>query len=341
MPILQRITPSVHTSSWQQALAQAIRDPKQLLNELNLPEEYLAGALAAHQDFPLRVPLGYVRRMKHGDINDPLLRQILPLGEELAQHPEFSHDPVGDENAVVQSGLLQKYKNRVLLMMTSACPVHCRYCFRRHFPYSEHKGLQKHYQQALSTIAADNSINEVILSGGDPLSLSDTYIEELIQALADIEQIKRVRIHSRYPIFLPERTTPELINTLSNTRLNTVMVIHCNHANEIDEQVCESLSKLRQTGTTLLNQSVLLKGVNDNAESLIQLSEQLFEAGVLPYYLHLLDKVQGAAHFDVSSQRALALIEQIRQQLPGYLVPKLVREVAGLAYKTPISHSSF
>ncbi len=336
MPILQRIPSSVHTPSWQHALAQAIRDPKQLLKVLNLPDKYLAGALAAHQDFPLLVPLSYVKRIKKGDINDPLLRQVLPLREELADEAGFSQDPVGDKAAIVQSGLLQKYKNRVLLMMTSACPVHCRYCFRRHFPYSEHKGAHKHFQEALKTIAADQSINEVILSGGDPLSISDNYLGELVQALDEIPHLTRVRIHSRYPIFLPERITPELLAILANTRLKTVMVIHCNHANEIDEQVYASLSALKQTGITLLNQSVLLKQVNDDADSLIQLSETLFNADVLPYYLHLLDKVQGAAHFDIREDKALALIEQIRQSLPGYLVPSLVREVPGLPYKKPI-----
>lgn len=288
-------------------------------------------------DFPFRAPESYLQRINPVDPNDPLLRQILPSDEEQKYHPDFKTDPVDDSSATIQQGLLQKYQGRVLIMTTGACPIHCRYCFRRHFNYNEHNGLHRDWSDTLNTLSADTTIKEVILSGGDPLSLTDHYLAELVRALDQIPHITRLRIHTRYPVVAPERVNDSLLSWLEQTRLDTVMVIHCNHANEIDTEVNQALHRLRQHRVTLLNQSVLLKGVNDNDKTLVQLSEKLFEAGVLPYYLHMLDKVQGAAHFDVEESKALELVQQLRHQLPGYLVPKLVREVAGTPYKQPIS----
>ncbi len=323
--------------TWQQALAEAIRDPFELLKILGLSTDLIEGHELAVQQFPLRVPRSYVARMEYGNPNDPLLRQVLPLAKESLISPGFSTDPVGDQAAIKQQGLLQKYQGRVLLMTTPACAVHCRYCFRRHFPYTDHSGRQVNWDEIFEQIARDTTIKEVILSGGDPLSLSDKHLNRLIQQLNQIPHLRRLRIHSRQPIVLPERVNDSLLKQLNDTHLNTVCVIHCNHANEIGKQVAQALSRLKQTGTTLLNQAVLLKGVNDSADSLCALSEKLFEHQVLPYYLHMLDKVEGAAHFNIPDQDATALMDQVRSQLPGYLVPQLVREISHTPYKTPLN----
>lgn len=331
---------SINTKhTWQRAMAEAIRDPFELLKTLGLPADLIDGHEGAAQQFPLRVPRSYVARMEYGNPNDPLLRQVLPLAEETQFNPHFTTDPVADQAAVKQQGLLQKYQGRVLLMTTPVCAIHCRYCFRRHFPYAEHSSRQADEAKIMEQIASDSSIHEVILSGGDPLSLSDEHLGRLIKQLSQIPHLKRLRIHSRQPIVLPERINDELLNQLSDTRLNTVCVIHCNHANEIDKQVAQVLSNLRQTGTTLLNQAVLLKGINDSSDNLCALSEKLFDNQVLPYYLHMLDKVEGAAHFDISEQQALILMDEMRTRLPGYLVPQLVREISHEPYKTPLTQS--
>lgn len=322
--------------NWQQALAEAIRDPAELLKQLNLPTELLPDSNTMTQQFPLRVPHSFVARMKKGDPDDPLLRQVLPLDAELDDAPGFSLDPVGDHHAIVNRGLLQKYQGRVLIMTTPACAIHCRYCFRRHFPYHEQSSKQSLWQNICDEIARDSSINEVILSGGDPLSLVDTQLSQLVTMLEQLPQLKRLRIHSRYPIVLPQRVNKTLLEWLTKTRLNTIVVIHSNHANEFDNEVGAAMSKLKSAGVTLLNQTVLLRGVNDNVKALSQLSEKLFENGVLPYYLHLLDKVQGAAHFDVEREKAQHLIKEIRKRLPGYLVPQLVEEIAQAPYKQPL-----
>lgn len=323
-------------SSWQQALADAVRDPAELLKQLDLPTELLPSNPAITQQFPLRVPHSFVSRMRKGDPNDPLLRQVLPLEAELDEVAGFGLDPVGDHDAIINRGLLQKYQGRVLIMTTPACAIHCRYCFRRHFPYSEQSSRPSHWQEMCDEIAKDSSIDEVILSGGDPLSLADTQLSQLIAMLEQLPQLKRLRIHSRYPVVLPQRINETLLGWIAKTRLNTVMVIHSNHANEFDNEVAAAMTKLKKAGVTLLNQTVLLRGVNDNIEALGQLSEKLFENGVLPYYLHLLDKVQGAAHFEVTKKQARHLITEVRKQLPGYLVPQLVEEVAQTPYKQPL-----
>lgn len=333
--MLQPITTPWPSSAWQRSLAAAIRDPRELLQLLELDHVDLTGLLSADAEFPLRVPRGYVSRMKKGDPDDPLLRQVLPLSQELALIPGFSIDPVGDQNAVSGRGLLQKYQGRVLVLTTATCAIHCRYCFRRHFPYGDHKGSHQGWTSIVEPIAADTSIHEIILSGGDPLSLADHYLADLVTQLNEIPHLKRLRIHSRYPIVLPERIDDSLLKWIDSSRLKPVFVMHCNHANEIDHHVVAAIEKLSASGVSLFNQAVLLKGINDHATTLIELSERLFEHGVTPYYLHLLDRVQGAAHFDVPTAQAHILIEELRRKLPGYLVPQLVREVAGAPYKIP------
>jgi len=322
---------------WQQEMAQAIREPRELLEILALSGTALAGRITNTNAFPLRVPHSYVRRMRPGDPHDPLLRQVLPLQQEAQLSSTYSTDPVGDLQALAQPGLLHKYQGRALLIATAACAVHCRYCFRRHFPYNTSETSLRDWQPALDHLAASPSIREIILSGGDPLSLSDQRLAALVRRLEDIPHLQRLRIHSRLPVVLPTRVDEALSDWLGATRLRTIIVIHANHSHEIDAEVAAALARLQATGATLLNQSVLLRGVNDDSTMLTELSEQLFAAGVLPYYLHLLDKVQGAAHFDVSEQQALELQQAMLRQLPGYLVPRLVREQAGAQYKIPLS----
>jgi EF-P beta-lysylation protein EpmB len=329
-------TPTCQTSTWRKALSQAVRDPVELLELLALPRELLPAARLAAARFPLRVPLGYVARMEKGNPADPLLRQVLPLGEELLNSEGFSSDPVGDLAAMAIPGLLHKYAGRVLLVTTPACGIHCRYCFRRHFPYTEARAATDNWQPALDYIAADASIHEVILSGGDPLSLSDQRLTRLVDQLAAIPHVKRLRLHTRQVIVLPERVDTELLNWLADCRLQTIMVVHTNHANEINDQVAAALKRLAATHISLLNQAVLLRGVNDEVSVLAALSERLFENRVLPYYLHQLDRVQGAQHFEVSDTQAIKLVKQLRERLPGYLVPRLVREQAGKSSKIPV-----
>lgn len=322
---------------WQQELAEAIRDPRELLARLELPSDLLAGMEKASALFALRVPDSYLRRIRPADPDDPLLRQVLPLGAETRPSPGYHADPVGDLDSLAAPGVLHKYHGRVLLIATGACPVHCRYCFRRHYPYhSEHAGRDG-WRPALAAIAADDSISEVILSGGDPLVLSDRKLSSLVGAIAEIPHVRRLRIHTRTPVVLPSRVDDELLHWLSAQRLQTVIVLHANHPQELDEAVALAARALRQAGATLLNQAVLLRTINDRAETLVRLSERLFEIGVLPYYLHLLDRVQGAAHFEVDDARAQALMLALRQRLPGYLVPRLVREQAGAPSKTPMA----
>ena len=321
---------------WQSALARAITDPAELLAAVGLGEEWLPAAQAAARLFPLRVPRGFVQRMQWRDPHDPLLRQVLPLADECLASAGYGVDPVGDLNAMVVPGLLHKYEGRVLLTATGACAVHCRYCFRRHFPYADANPLADQWRQSLDYIAGDESITEVILSGGDPLSLSDRRLAELVRRLDAIEHLRRLRLHTRLPIVLPERVNDEMLDWVGATRLKTAIVVHANHANEIDASVVAALKRLKASGTALLNQSVLLRGVNDSAEALMDLSEKLFDAGVLPYYLHLLDKVQGAAHFAVRESDAQQLMAEIGRQLPGYLLPRLVREIPGAPGKIAV-----
>lgn len=334
--MIPRTVPTWQGQRWQDELTDLIRDPKELFEMLQLDPVLLPDAIAASADFPLRVPRPYAARIKSGDINDPLLRQVLPLGEELLAAPGYNSDPLEEGSANPHPGLIHKYQGRVLLIVSSSCAINCRYCFRRHFPYQENKPGRQDWQPVLDYIAADTSITEVIYSGGDPLAAADRQLAWLTEQVAAIPHLKRLRIHSRMPIVVPSRIDQQCLEWLSGHRLQTVMVLHANHANEIDAEVAEACAHLRQAGITLLNQTVLLRGINDSASSLLALSERLFEVGVLPYYLHLLDKVAGASHFDMDEARAKALHRELLAQLPGYLVPRLVREVPDAPSKLPV-----
>jgi EF-P beta-lysylation protein EpmB len=323
----------VQNISWQQQLAQSVTDPAELVRLLNLPQKAKEEALQLLSSFPLKVTHDYLSCINKSDINDPLLRQILPAKEESLHRLGFIDDPVGDMAASPLPGLIHKYHGRVLLITTPACAIHCRYCFRRHYPYQESSAHKDQLNQSLEYIASDTSINEVILSGGDPLSLSDERLQKLIARIESIKHINTLRIHSRLPVVLPARVTPFLIRILQHSRLNCVLVIHCNHPNELSTKVLRALEKLFANKITLLNQSVLLKSVNNDSDILIELSHKLFSAGVLPYYLHLLDPVAGASHFHIDDFEAISLHQTIRKKLPGYLAPKLVREISGFPYK--------
>lgn len=323
---------------WKAQLRDAVTSSTELLSLLGLAGKNSDAILGTCHDFPLLVPRSFVARMQAGRPDDPLLRQVLPIGAELLAQPGYSEDPVGETgSANTHPGIIHKYRGRVLLILAGGCAVNCRYCFRRHFPYSDNQNSTGEWRQALETIAQDESISEVIFSGGDPLLVSDRQIQGLTERIAAIPHVRRLRIHTRLPVVIPQRITQGLVDSLTRTRLNTVVVIHSNHANEINHEVEAAMRAMREKGISLLNQTVMLAGVNDNIEALADLSERLFEAGVLPYYLHLLDKVRGAAHFDVDEQRALELHRAITALLPGYLVPKLVREDAGASSKTVIA----
>ncbi len=322
------------TAPWQRSLAAAVRSLGELLDLLELAPDAVEGADGAARDFPLRVPRGFVARMRRGDPHDPLLRQVLPSAEELDAVPGFGRDPLDERGASPAPGLLHKYRGRALLLAAGACGVHCRYCFRRHFPYTEHRPGA--LRAALRYLEAREDVHEVILSGGDPLAATDDRLAELSAALEAIGHLRRLRIHTRMPVVLPERVDARLLAWLAASRLRPVMVLHANHPREIDGAVGAAVRRLRDAGVTVLNQSVLLAGVNDRVETLRRLSERLFEAGVLPYYLHVVDRVEGAAHFEVDEKTAGRLIWDLMQQLPGYLVPRLVREQPGAPAKLPI-----
>ncbi|MBW3549853.1 MAG: EF-P beta-lysylation protein EpmB [Proteobacteria bacterium] len=321
---------------WQQSWRDAVRDPRELLALLGLGQVAMGISDAAAAQFPLRVPRGFVARMRRGDPADPLLRQVLPLDEELRPVPGFSLDAVGDGAAKAADGVIRKYRGRALLVSTGSCAVHCRYCFRRHFPYAEETAAAAGWRGAIDLIGADASIEEVILSGGDPWSLATAKLAELTDALAAVPHLKRLRIHTRLPVVLPERIDRALLDWVAHLPWPVTVVLHANHAAEFDASVDAALAQLRAAGLTLLNQAVLLAGVNDSVDALAALSERGFEAGVLPYYLHQLDRVQGAAHFEVSDDDARRLHAGLAARLSGYLVPKLVREVAGDSGKRPL-----
>lgn len=325
------------TNDWQSMLSEVVTDPEELIQLLDLDRSLLDQTHAAARGFPLKVPRALINRIKKGDISDPILQQVLPLGLELNNQPGYSDDPLKEKTYNPIPGLLHKYHGRVLLTLTSACGVHCRYCFRREFPYEENNPGSKGWSAVLDYIKHDASITEVILSGGDPLVMNDTMLRQFVDKIGEIPHITRLRIHTRMPIVIPQRVTQELVNTLTQTRLNCVVVLHCNHPQELDDTVFTAIQLLKNSNATLLNQSVLLKGVNDCVDILIALSEILFTAGVLPYYLHLLDKVRGAAHFDLPSDCARTLHQGMLERLPGYLVPKLVFEQAGAGSKITVA----
>ena len=323
---------------WQQQLAGMIRDPAELLETLGLPTSLLHAATQGAEQFEVRVPWAFVSRMERGNPSDPLLRQVLPLVDELATAPSgFVLDPLMEQSANSLPGVIHKYRSRVLLITNGSCAIHCRYCFRRHFPYDDNQLGLSDWQASLDSIAKDTHVNEIILSGGDPLSSSDARLFKLLDMIEAIPQITRIRFHTRLPIVIPDRVTPQLVERLSASRLKIIMVIHANHANEIDNHVKRAMDALHSAGLHLLNQSVLLKGVNDHADALADLSESLFDMNVMPYYLHLLDPVIGTHHFDVAESIGQQLIEELLARLPGFLVPKLVREEAGKRSKSPIA----
>ena len=318
---------------WQQAWRASVRDPRELLGLLGLEAEATAVPEEALAAFALRVPRGFVARMRPGDRHDPLLRQVLPLVDELRAVPGFDLDAVGDGAAKKARGVIHKYEGRALLVATGSCAINCRYCFRRHFPYAEETAAAGGWADAVAAIAADPGISEVILSGGDPLSLATRKLEELTGQLRDLPHLRRLRIHSRLPVVLPERVDVELLDWLRGLPWPVAVVVHANHANEFDATVDAAMDALRDAGASLLNQAVLLAGVNDSVDALADLCERGFEAGVLPYYLHQLDRVAGTAHFEVDDDRARALHAALVARLPGYLVPRLVRELPGDASK--------
>lgn len=322
--------------AWKTAWREAVRDPRELLGLLGLDALAARVSDAAAAQFSLRVPRGFVARMHHGDPADPLLRQVLPLDEEMRMVPGFGLDAVGDAAARTGAGVIQKYRGRALLVATGSCAVHCRYCFRRHFPYADETAAAGRWREAVELIRADATVEEVILSGGDPLALANPKLAELTSALAAIPHLRRLRIHTRLPVVLPERVDAGLVDWLGGLPWPVAVVLHANHANEFDAAVDGAVARLRGTGAVLLNQAVLLRGVNDSEQALAALSERSFAAGVLPYYLHQLDRVAGAAHFEVPDAEARALHAALSARLSGYLVPRLVREVAGDPGKRPL-----
>ncbi len=335
MPLTGRLTES--TLDWQHQLRNVITSRDELLRTLELTITDVGLAAGAGDDFALKVPRSFVQRMRQGDPHDPLLLQVLSSASEMIATPGYGRDPVGESGAVVpQRGIIHKYNGRVLLIVSGGCAVNCRYCFRRHFPYQENQNSRQQWREALQYISAEPSIEEVILSGGDPLVATDEQLRELVAQIATIAHVKRVRIHSRLPVVIPERITDALLDAITHRDLQTIMVIHCNHAQEINDSVSAAAAALRRRDITVLNQAVLLAGINDNVEAQIALCQRLFAAGILPYYLHLLDKVQGAAHFDVPESQAKQLLRGMTATLPGYMVPKLVREVAGADSKVGV-----
>lgn len=322
-------------ADWRRSLRHAVRDTDELANLLGLPRDTLPG-FPDSGPFQLLVPREFVARMRHGDPNDPLLRQILPTSREQESAAGFSSDPLA-EHKIAHNGCLQKYPGRALLITTGACPVHCRYCFRRDFPYSKQTAARKQWQPALATLADSANIHELILSGGDPLSLGNRQLSELLQYVETrLPQINTIRIHTRFPVVLPARINAGLIELLAGSPIRIVVVLHTNHPNEIDDEVAHAAMHLRGASSALLNQAVLLRGINDDTATLLALGQRLLDIGVLPYYLHMLDRVSGSAHFEVKEREALAIIESLRKQAPGYLVPKLVRDQSGELSKTPV-----
>lgn len=341
MPIMQtdslaRTTdsPVAPRSDWRAQIRSALRSPAALLELLDLPVDHLN--VLPDPKFPMLVPLAFARRMQQGDSADPLLRQVLPAVDENRRLDGFSADPVGDMASRQAPGVLHKYSGRVLLIVTGACAIHCRYCFRQQFPYAEERAPGRRWQQALDYLESAEDVEEIILSGGDPLMLSTRQLAGLTEQLTKLPRIKRLRLHTRMPVTLPARITPALLTWMKNLPWPLVVVLHANHAAEFDSSVDTALSRLRNQGAHLLNQAVLLAGINDQPDALANLMERSFFAGALPYYLHFLDRVHGAHRFEVDLGRARMLSESLRRRLPGYLVPRLVREEQGQPYKTPI-----
>ncbi|BFM50721.1 EF-P beta-lysylation protein EpmB [Marinomonas sp. THO17] len=320
--------------SWTEHLKQAISSLPELVDHLGLSQELIPQGIEAHNSFRLLAPRPYVARMEYGNPNDPLLQQILPSAREMQKVAGYSTDPLAEAEHTPQKALVHKYKRRLLVITTGVCAVNCRYCFRRHFPYGDNQLAQAEWQSVFAYLQDHPEINEVILSGGDPLMMKDSLLADKVRQLENLQQIKRLRIHTRLPVVIPERINEELLTWIKSSRLDIVMVWHINHANEVDQAITQASNKLKQAGVTLLNQGVLLKGINDQVEDQVNLSEALFAAGILPYYLFTLDAVEGAAHFDISIEEAQVLMGKVAAELPGYLVPKLAKEIPGQQAKT-------
>ncbi|MEJ2680571.1 MAG: EF-P beta-lysylation protein EpmB [Gammaproteobacteria bacterium] len=344
MPMIPQSTEQNNPKPWQRQLAEAFRDLPALLDFIQLSISDLAKAhqtsfaefllTANTSGFPLRVPQAYATRIRPGDAKDPLLLQVLPQPQELETHPGFVHDPLHESQALAGQGLLQKYHGRLLVIAHNQCAVHCRYCFRRHFPYAEQHLPPNQWQHLADHIAQDKSLNEIILSGGDPLTLKNHHLELLTPLLYAHPHIRRLRLHTRFPVMIPDRLDSGFLTWASALPIPLVLVLHINHAQEIDQALAKAIQPLRQNHITLLNQSVLLRGINDSVDAQQQLQERLMDIGILPYYLHLLDPVHGAQHFDVPLAQAQTMMQQLRARLPGYLVPRLVHEEPGAPAKT-------
>lgn len=332
--MIQQASLSVE-SQWQKELKQSYSRPSDLLDALSLSDHFDEQDYNARSLFAMRVPRHFAKLMKPGDPRDPLLLQVLPTRNEFKDVDGYSIDPLQEHDAK-RPGLLHKYKSRVLIMFKTGCAVNCRYCFRRHFPYEDNAVNKKQLLEHIEYLQSNTDINEVILSGGDPLMAKDDAIKWFIEQIQDIHTIKRLRIHTRLPVVIPSRITDTLTKALQNTRLKTIVVLHINHANEVSSELKAGVAKLAKSGVTMLNQAVLMKGINDSSEAQVSLSERLFDAGILPYYLHVFDKVKGAAHFDISDLDVKQLYQQMLLELPGFLMPKLVKEIGGEASKTPI-----
>ena len=332
-PISQPI--NLH-SDWKAELSHCITSIDELLSQLGLKIDNLNTAEQAAKDFPIKVPQPFVQLMEYGNPDDPLLKQVLPVKSELAIDSHFSTDPVDESNYNPVSGIVHKYRSRVLMIISPNCAINCRYCFRRHFPYDENRQSKQQWLKALDYLKTKPEINEVIYSGGDPLAANDNFLRWLTSEIESISHIKRLRIHTRLPVVIPTRIDDQLLNWLGNTRLKPTFVLHINHANEISTELSQGVDQLNKAGIKVLNQSVLLRGINDSMQELVDLSEKLFDAGIMPYYLHMLDPVQGASHFDVSKNQAVEIFSQIQAELPGFLVPKLVQERAGESAKSLI-----
>lgn len=332
--MIQQSASRWQTKDWQLALKSLLRNVEELCDYVDIPYIELEKAKLAHKDFPVRVPKAYADLIEKGNIRDPLLLQVLPQAAELLEQPGFVEDPLNEAEFNKTPGLIHKYHGRVLFITSPSCAINCRYCFRRHFPYQDNNPNLAQWQQSLDYIQADSSIQEVILSGGDPLSASDDYLSKLITAISKIPHVRWLRLHSRLPVVIPQRITNNLLHILSSSRLQTSVVLHINHGNEISSELAEAIELFHQHKIRVLNQSVLLRGINDDINSHTALLAKLHEHRVQAYYLHLLDPVKGAAHFLVKDEEALALYEQLRQQMPGFMLPRLARETAHQPYKT-------